>query len=86
MFLADFIFAVSHLKMHPAVRLNTLKALTTLYTKRKLYWKFISFHFSYVLTRVKIYKMVSCVAHGYTHRADKTSNIIALVTIIIMLL
>ena len=85
MFLADFIFAVSHLKMHAAVRLNTSKALT-LCTKRKLYWKFISFHFSYVLTRVKIYKMVSCVAHGYTHHADKTSNIIALVTIIIMLL
>ena len=86
MFLADFSFAVSHLKMHPPVRLNTSKALTTLYTKRKLYWKFISFHFSYVLTRVKKYEMVSCVAHEYTHRADKNSNIIALVTIIIMLL
>ena len=30
MFLAYFIFVVSHLKIHPAVHLNTLKAMTSL--------------------------------------------------------
>ena len=30
MYLADFIFVVSHLKIHPAVHLNTSKALTSL--------------------------------------------------------
>ena len=29
-FLANFIFVVSHFKKHPAVHLNTLKALTPL--------------------------------------------------------
>ena len=33
MFLANPIFAVSHLKIHPAVYLNTLEALTS---KRKI--------------------------------------------------
>ena len=28
--LADFVFVVSHLKLHPAVHLNTSKALTSL--------------------------------------------------------
>ena len=30
MFLAHFIFVVSHLKIHPAVHFNTLKAMTSL--------------------------------------------------------
>ena len=30
MFLANFIFVVSHLKVHPTVHLNTSKALTSL--------------------------------------------------------
>ena len=30
MSLANYIFVVSHLKKHPAVHLNTLKALTSL--------------------------------------------------------
>ena len=34
MFLGDFIFVVSHLEIHPAVHLNTSKALMSLYTKR----------------------------------------------------
>ena len=37
MFLTNFIFAVSHLKIHPAVNLNTSKALTSLQLKRKVY-------------------------------------------------
>ena len=42
MFFANFIF-VLHLKIHPAVHLNTSKALTSLWSKRKIYEKFISF-------------------------------------------
>ena len=47
-FLANFVFAVSHLKIHAAVHLNTSKALTL--------WKvfqFINFRYSYVLTCLK---------------------------------
>ena len=33
MFLANFIFVVSHLKIHPALNLNTAKALKSLYSK-----------------------------------------------------
>ena len=50
MFLASFIFVVSHLKIHPAVHLNTLKALTSLDLERKVCYKFISFRYSYTLT------------------------------------
>ena len=34
-FLANFVFVVSHLKILPAVHLNTLKALTSLQSKKK---------------------------------------------------
>ena len=37
MFLVDFIFVVSHLKIHPADHLNTTEAPTSLYSKRKVY-------------------------------------------------
>ena len=37
MFLANFIFVVSHLKIHAAVYLNTSKALMSLQSKRKVY-------------------------------------------------
>ena len=37
MYLANFIFVVSHLKIHPAVHLNTSKALTSLWSKTKAY-------------------------------------------------
>ena len=37
MFLASFIFDVSHLRIHPAVNLNTLRALTSSdHCKKKL--------------------------------------------------
>ena len=36
MFLVNFIFVVSHLKINPAVHLNTLKAMTSLQSKRKV--------------------------------------------------
>ena len=36
MFLANFISVISHLKIHPAVHLNTAKALTSLQSKRKV--------------------------------------------------
>ena len=53
MFLANFIFVVSHLKTHPAVHLNTLKALTSFNQKEKFIKKFTSFCYSDVLTHVK---------------------------------
>ena len=43
--------------MHPAVHLNTSKALTSLWSKRKVYQKF---NFRYFLICVKKDKMVSC--------------------------
>ena len=48
MFLGNFIFVFSHLQIHQAVHLNTLKALT-----------FTSFRYSYVLTHFKKDKMVA---------------------------
>ena len=35
-FLANFIFVVLHLKMNPAINLTTVKALTSLQSKRKI--------------------------------------------------
>ena len=49
MFLANFIFVVSYLKIHPALDLNTSNALSFL-SKRKVYERFSSFRYSYVLT------------------------------------
>ena len=43
--------------MHPAVHLNTSKALTSLWSKRKVYQKF---NFRYFLICVNKDKMVSC--------------------------
>ena len=43
MFLANFIFVVSHLKIHQVVHLNTLKALTSLQSKRKVYSSLLAF-------------------------------------------
>ena len=63
MFLANFIFVVSQLKIHPAVHLSTSKVLTIL-----------------------VFQLVFCRAPLSTNRADRKSNIIKLVTIIIMLL
>ena len=57
MFLANFIFDVSFLKIHPPVHLNTSKAGTSLWSKS--YEKLTSFRYSYVLTRVKKDKMVA---------------------------
>ena len=49
MFLADFSFSISHFKKkHPAVHLNTSKALTSLQSKRKAYQS--STRYSDVLT------------------------------------
>ena len=59
MFLDTFIFVASHLKVQLAVQLNTLKALTSLQSKRKVYQKFDIFHYSYVLTHAKKDKMVA---------------------------
>ena len=38
-FFANFIFVVSHLKILPAVHLNTLKAMISLQSKKKSLWK-----------------------------------------------
>ena len=85
MFLANFIFVVSHLKIHSAVHLNTSKALTSLKSKRKVHEKYTSFRYSCALTRVFYIKNRIRVP-ACTNRADKNSNTITLVTIIIMLL
>ena len=37
LFLANFIFVVSHLKIHPAIPLNTSIGLTSLLSERKVY-------------------------------------------------
>ena len=79
MFLANFIFVVSHLKIHPVVHLNTSKALTSLYSKRNVYWKFTSFRFSYILTRVEKDKMVAK-NHSKITLVNK-SNLLLFITI-----
>ena len=84
-FLTNFIFVVSHLKIHPPVCLNTSKALTSFKSKRKVYLKFISFC-HYAIIFVKKDKMLSCAAPRGTNRTENNSNIITLVTIVIMLL
>ena len=76
MFLADLNIFMSHLKKHPTVHLSTSKALTSLQSKRKAYQKFTSFRYPCILTFVKKDTMV----------ADKNSNLVTLVTKIIMLL
>ena len=81
MFLANFIFVVSHLKIHPAVHLNTSKALTSLQSERKVYQKFTSFCYSYALTRVEIDKMV---AKSLDVEIEH-SNIVALVAVTMLL-
>ena len=43
MFLGNFMFAVSHLKMHPAANLNTLKALTSCIRKEKFLKRLLAF-------------------------------------------
>ena len=55
----NFIFIVSHLKTHPAVHLNTSKPLMSLQSKRKVCLRFTYFPYSYILTRVKNYKIVA---------------------------
>ena len=77
MFLADLNFFMSHLKTHPTVHLSTSKAMRSFQSKRKAYQKFTSFyHYPYLSTCVKKDTMV----------ADKNSNLVTLVTNIIMLL
>ena len=80
MFFANFIFVVSHLKVHPAVHLKTSKVLTSFKSKRKVYQKFTSFRYSDVLTRVKKDKMIDVCING----ANKNSNIRTLVVIIFL--
>ena len=70
MFLSIFIFVVSYLKIQPAGHLNTSKALTSFQSERK----------------VKKDKMVSWRAPERTNRTEKNSNIITLVTAIIITL
>ena len=57
MFLANLIFDVSFLKIHPTVHLNTSKAGTSFQSKS--YEKLTNFRYPYVLTRVKKDKMVA---------------------------
>ena len=46
LFLANLIFVVSRLKIHPAVRLITLKTLASLQSERKAFLKFTNFCYS----------------------------------------
>ena len=43
MFLVNFIFVVSHLKMYPAVHLNTLKALMLFYRQKEKFKSLLAF-------------------------------------------
>ena len=55
MFLTNFIIAVSYLKLHPAVHLNTSKTDPIVVKSKSLLkscLKFTSFRYCYVLTRV----------------------------------
>ena len=80
--IVNLIFVVSYLKIHPAVYLNTSKALKVLQSKRKVYSRFTSIRYSDVLTRVKKDKMV---AERLDVQIEQTRIIITLVTIMIML-
>ena len=44
MFLANFIFVFSHLKIDPTARLNTLKALTSWKSKKKKFKSLLDFN------------------------------------------
>ena len=43
MFLANFIFVVSYLKIYPAIHLNTSKGLTSLHSKEKFIKSLLAF-------------------------------------------
>lgn len=79
MFLAKFIFVVSHSKLQPAVHLSTLEALTSLESKNKCLSAFVIFN----SIRYKN-KMVICVERGCMNWADKNSNTMSLVTVLII--
>ena len=70
MFLANFIFVVSLLKIDPAAYLNTLKALTSLQSKRKIQ-RFTSFCYS--CFNSCLIKINGSREPGCTNRADKNS-------------
>ena len=71
---ANFFFVVWQLRIHPES------------SHKEKFIKSFVMSCSYVVTRVKKNKMVSCRAPGCANWADKNSNIITLVTTIIMLL
>ena len=52
MLLANLIFVISHLKIHPAVHLNTSKSPTSCSQKEKFIKSLLAFVILYVLNRV----------------------------------
>ena len=86
MFLSNFIFAASHLKIHPNCSFKYFETLDIYSQQEKLIKKSTSFRYSYVITNVKKDKAVSFRAPGCTIRADKNSNVVALFTIIRIML
>ena len=83
-FLANFFFVVSHLKIHPAIHLKNLKSSDVVVVIKKSFLQFTSFRYSYVLTCVKNRQNGSREPEC-TNRADKNSNIITLVAIMMLL-
>ena len=59
MFLANFISVASHLEIHPAVHLNTSKALIPLQSKRKFVKSLLAFVFLIFKLVFKKCKMVA---------------------------
>ena len=83
MFLANFSFVVSHLKIQRAVNLNTLKALTFCSQKEKFIKNLPAFFI--LMFQLLLKKQNGSRAPHCTNRADKILNIIILVTLIVML-
>ena len=82
MFLANFIFFVSHLKIHPAVHLNASKALTSLQSKRKIL--LVSLLAFLILMFYLVLKKDKMVAERQDVQIEQTRILLALVTIMTM--
>ena len=59
MLLANLIFVVSHLKIHPAIHLNSSKVLTWLYQKEKFIKSLLAFAIPMFQHMLKKYKIIA---------------------------
>ena len=89
MFLANFIFVFSHLKIHPkyfqssgviVVKKKYKKNFCLLITRKNIRSKFSFIYVTFKsLLPFVILMFVSCGAPGCTNRTDKSSNVIILI-------